>query len=246
MDDNSSNLQSEAIGAALSANWEEALRLNQLIIENCPNDVNALNRIGRACFELGNLTDSKKYFETAIKCDPYNQIAIKFIQRIATFDKNGKKNLGKGNHTSTPCIDNDLFIEEPGKTKLISLLKVAEPQKLSLLCPGSQANLVIKNRGIAVTNQDGEYLGVLPDDLSHHLIRLMHGGNKYRVLIKTIKVNGLSILIHEVYRSTRFKNQASFLDNMDANLTYSSDHIVVPDDESDDSPLEGEGEEETI
>lgn len=241
MDDSPADLSHQAILAALSSNWEEALKINQQIINLSPTNVEALNRLGRACFELGNLKESKKHFTATLQHDSYNQIAIKFIKKIEAFSKKGGKMQTLCRTGITTPINSDIFLEEPGKTKVVALLKVAEPQKLSLLSACVPVNLVIKNRGVTATTQNNEYLGVLPDDLSHRLIRLMHGGNKYEAFIKTTKLNGLSILIREVFRSVRFKNQPSFLDGLNTVLTYSSDHILVPD-ENEES-FEGEEEE---
>lgn len=241
MDDSPAILRQQAITAALLSDWDEALRLNQLILDVDPKNTDALNRIARAYFELGNLIESKKHFENALIQDPYNQIAAKFLKRIETFSKKGIKVP----HSTCPMlIDSDLFIEEPGKTKLVTLLKVAEPQKLSLLSAGVMVNLVLKNRGVSVTDQDGDYLGVLPDDTAHQLIRLIKGGNKYQALIKTIKTNSLSLLVREVYRSARFRNQPSFLDGLNTTFAYSSNHIIVQDDMDDEAPFDSE--EETV
>lgn len=228
---NSSDLATAAITAALANNWGEALSLNQQIIDTDPKNVDALNRLARAYFELGNLNDSRKYYELSLENDPYNQIAFKFLKKIDTFNK---KSTFPPSHKTLDAIPpeliTDLFIEEPGKTRLVNLLKVAEPQKLSVLSSGEMVNLVKKNRIIVATDQNGEYLGVIPDDLSMRLIKLMQGGNKYRALIKSTKTNGLTILIREVHRSSRFRNQPSFLDNLGGTMAYSSDHIVMAED----------------
>jgi len=237
--DDPAQLQQQAISAALSSNWEEAQRLNLLIIESDPQNIEAINRLGRAYFETGNLKESQGYFEKSLTIDSYNQIAAKFLKRIETFSKKGMKL--NANHTSIQ-ISSDFFIEEPGKTKMVTLLKVAEPQKLSLLSTGTLANLVIKNRGLAVTDPYGEYLGILPDDLSHRLLRLIKGGNKYQAIVKNIKTNALSILIRETHRAAKFRNQPSFSDNMNATFTYSSDHIILQD--NDEDPPMGDSDEE--
>lgn len=241
MDDYSpTHLQQQAIQAALSSDWEEALRLNKQIINSDPKNVEALNRLGRAYFELGKLTESRKNFETTLIFDPYNQIASKFLKRIEAVSKKGIKLQNHDSQIYQSPLNCDLFIEEPGKTKIIFLLKVAEPQKLFLLSAGMTAQLVVKNRGIAVADQHGDYLGVLPDDISHHLIRLIKGGNKYQAFIKTIKANGLSILIREIFRSSRFRNQPSFLDNLNFDLAYSSGNIVVTEENEEPYPQEEE------
>lgn len=243
MDDLSCVLHHQAIAAALSANWELAIKLNQEILESDPENIDALNRLARSYFELGEIKLAKKYYAKSLKSDPYNQIASKFLKRIETFSKKAGKKFKVGENFSSQ-VSSDLFIEEPGKTRLVTLLKLAEPHKLSLLSPGNPVNLIIKNRGIGVTDQNGEYLGVLPDDLSHRLTKLINGGNKYQAFIKSIKFNSLSILIKEVFRSSRFKNQPSFLESTNVIQAYSSDHIIVPN-ESEDEVVE-ETEEETL
>lgn len=236
MDDSSTAITQQAISAALSCQWEEAVDLNEQLIDTDPKNIDALNRLGRAQFELGNLTKSKKSFESTLIFDPYNQIAAKFLKRIEIFRKKGHKNnlsinLNNKSNSQSASINEDLFIEEPGKTKLVGLLKVAEPHKLSLLSPGMTANLVQKNRGISITDYNDEYLGVLPDDLSSHLLRLIKGGNKYQACIKNIKNNTLSILIREIFCSAKFKNQPSFFDHLNITQTYSSNNIILQNDD---------------
>lgn len=240
-------LQQLAINSALSNNWAQALELNLQILEQEPNNVDTLNRTARAYFELGKLPQAKKYYQQALTADPYNQIAYKFLKKIEMCNKKGV--LRPGNAPEQPeCPERysllDLFIEEPGKTKQVSLLKLAEPQKLSFLCSGEIVKLLPKTRYITVTNQHGEYLGSLPDDISRRLIKFIHGGNKYQALIKNIKNNSLTILIRETYRSSRFKNQPSFQDNNTDSFIYSSEHIVVPEESEDTSNSSESFEEE--
>lgn len=242
---NSSALSQQAISAALSSNWEKALELNQQIVDTDPKNVEALNRLGRASFELGKLTQAKKYFDCALQNDPYNQIAAKFLKRIKTFSKKSPKGETSAETSTYLPVDGDMFIEEAGKTKMVSLLKVAEPQKLSTLSAGVQVKFVIKNHSIAVTDQGDDYLGVLPDDISHHLIRLIHGGNKYQAVIKNIKTNSLSLIIREVYRCPRFRNQPSFLEGLNnMTVTYATEHYAVSPEDGEEDPLFGEMDEE--
>ena len=234
MDEPSSPLHLQAISAALDSKWDDAIKLNRQIIKLFPDNVDALNRQARAYFELGNLSQAKKYYTLALKKDPYNPIATKNLKII----KAAKKNGNGVPHIPQSPISSDLFLQEPGKTKVVSLLKVAEPQKLSQIYPGMIVDLVIKNRGVAITHR-GNYLGVLPDDLAHQIIKLTKGGNKYQVFVKAVRVNGLSILIKEVFRSKKFKNQPSFLEasqaiqNSDIYTTKSLDDDMDDDDDDD-------------
>lgn len=199
----------KAIDAALNGRFEEALQLNQQILKNDKQNVDALNRLARAYFELGNLKLSNKYYNLALKYDPYNPIAQKNLKIIKAFK--GKSN-GKNKLQPPLLISPSMFLQEPGKTKVVSLLKVAEPAKLSQVYCGMLVLLIIKQRGISVTSQDNGYLGILPDDLAHTLIRLIKGGNKFSAFVKSVRVNGVSIMIREEKRSERFHNQPSFVD----------------------------------
>lgn len=212
MDDSSlgSNIYHSAIQAALDSNWQLAIKINKEILKTEPQNIDALNRMARANFELRKYNLAKKYYSLTLKFDPYNPIALKNLKILKATKSNGKN---EEDFTKQEKITSDLFLQEPGKTKIVNLLKVAEPQKLSLAYPGMEADLLIRQRGITITHKKNGYLGVLPDDLSHQIIRLIRGGNKYRVFIKAVRVNGVTLLIKETFRSKRFKNQPSFLDS---------------------------------
>lgn len=226
----SSNLHQQAIDAALDSKWELALKLNKQIIRLDPQNIDALNRLAKAQLELGKINLAKKYYCEVIKIDPYNPIALKNLKIIKSF----KLCAGA---IFTSCaktrLSPSLFLQEPGKTKMVSLLKIAEPQKLSQAFCGMRVEMAIKNRKITVVDTNGNYLGVLPDDVSHHLLRLFKGGNKYELFVKSIRVNRLSVIIKETFRSKKFKNQPSFLQYSDESVSTS---LLAP--------LEGSGGEE--
>lgn len=209
------NLYQKAIDAALDSRWEEALKINKKIIKLDPQNVDALNRQAKACMELGKPNLAKKYYSQVLKIDPYNPIALKNLKIIKSFKPDGQNFVSDCHSRLSPS----LFLQEPGKTKIINLLKVAEPQKLSLIFCGMKVEMVIKNRKITIVDSNGNYLGVLPDDINHHLLRLLKGGSKYELFVKSIRVNSLSVIIKEIFRSKRFKNQPSFLEYSKASTT---------------------------
>lgn len=217
MDDSlqSSSLYQQAIDAALDSKWEEARRINKKIIKLDPENIDALNRLAKANLELGKSNLAKKYYSEVIKIDPYNPIALKNLKIMKSFKSNGQNFVSSCHSRLSPS----LFLQEPGKTKMVNLLKVAEPQKLSAVFCGMKVEMVVKNRKITIVDINGNYLGVLPDDISHHLLRLHKGGNKYELFVKSIRVNSLSVIIKEIFRSKRFKNQPSFLEYSDSSAT---------------------------
>ena len=210
-----SNLYQKAIDAALDSKWEEALKINRKIIKVDPNNIDALNRQAKAYMELGKPNLAKKYYSEVLKIDPYNPIALKNLKIIKSLKSNGQNFISNCHGKLSPS----LFLQEPGKTKIVNLLKVAEPQKLSVVFCGMKVGTIIKNRKITIVDPNGNYLGVLPDDINHRLLRLFKGGNKYELFIKSIRVNGLSIIIKETFRSKSFKNQPSFLEYSDSSTT---------------------------
>lgn len=233
----SSNLYQLAIDAALDLRWEEALKINKKIIKLDPQNIDALNRQAKAYMELGRINLAKKSYSEVLKIDPYNPIALKNLKIMKSFKASGQ--------TVFPCnqtrLSPSLFLQEPGKTKIVNLMKVAEPQKLSQAFCGMKVEMAVKNRKITIIDPNGNYLGVLPDDINHHLIRLFKGGNKYDLYIKSIRVNSLSIIIKETFRSKRFKNQPSFLEYSDASPATSI--LTSFDNNSDDDSQEEEEQE---
>lgn len=211
----SSNLYQQAIEAALNSRWEEALKVNKKILKLDPQNVDALNRQAKAYLELGRCNLARKYYTEALKFDPYNPIALKNLKIIKSAKSNGQNSIICNQSKLSPS----LFLQEPGKTKVVNLLKIAEPQKLSHTFCGMKVEMLIKNRGITIVDTLGNYLGVLPDDISHHLLRLFKGGNKYELFVKSVRVNSLAIIIRETFRSKRFKNQPSFLEFSPATVT---------------------------
>lgn len=241
MDDSSIqslSLHQQAIDAALDSRWEEALKINKKIIKDDPQNIDALNRQARAYMELGNCNLAKKYYSQTLKIDPYNPIALKNLKMMKSFKSNGQSFVSCSNGK----LSASLFLQEPGKTKMVSLLKVAEPQKLSHAFCGMKVEMIIKNRKITIVDLNGNYLGVLPDDINHHLIRLFKGGNKYELFIKSVRVNSLSVIIKETFRSKRFKNQPSFLEYSDISTT--TNLLTSLDRNSEDNTEEVEEEQE--
>lgn len=222
-----SDLHRLAITAALRCEWNQALSINKKIIKSDPDNVDCLNRLGKAYLELGRLTPAKKAFERSLKLDPYNTIAQKNLKKVATFKKNGRAKFDLSSDGQNSLVSADLFLEEPGTTRLVNLIKVAEPAKLMIFSPGQVVRLLIKVRRIYVVDSNNQYLGALPDDIGFHLRKLLAGGNRYLTIIKSVKPNGLMILVKEVFRSKKFKNQASFLEDAKI-LAYSSENISLP------------------
>lgn len=193
-----------AIAAALDQNWKEATRINSLLITINPKDIDAHNRLGFAYLKTGQLTQAKKIFERALKIDPYNQISLKNSKKLESLKKKDLDSLP--NQHISPLH----FLEEPGKTKIVSLVNPAQDRVLIALCAGQEVYMKPKNHCVEIRTGKNTYLGTLPDDISFKLLKLLSGGNTYQTIVKGIAKNSLTILIREMTRGKKFTDQPSF------------------------------------
>ncbi len=72
----------EAVELAKLGCWEEAVVVNQGIIEATPGDVSAYNRLGKALVELGEIDKAIDAYNNSLKLEPTNSIARKNLARL--------------------------------------------------------------------------------------------------------------------------------------------------------------------
>lgn len=196
--------EKDAIQAALLQNWEDAVEINTALLKTDKENVNILNRLGFAYLQLGEVPTAKKTFQKVIKLDAYNQIAIKNIKKLGLVRQ---KDLQKISLSQRSPL---MFLEEPGKTKIVECVNTAPLQTLSCACPGEEVLLKTKKHAVEVRTSNDIYLGALPDDVAFRLLKFISGGNTYIVHIKSIGKNSLVLFIREISRGKRFLNQPSF------------------------------------
>lgn len=209
--------KAQAIQTALMGDWTSAISLNQSILQENPNDIDTLNRLAFAYSSNGNIKEAKTIYQRVLMLDNQNPIALRNLKRL---------NGGFAHMKATPLAPtyvSTLFIEEPGKTKVIELLNVADKKVITPLRSGELLHLVIKRMKIFVLDQNKQYIGMLPDDIGRRLIRFMNGGNRYEAYIKSVDGNKVTIFAREVKRTGKFKNQPSFLPTERTKLFVSKD-----------------------
>lgn len=201
-------LKDQAIQLALLGEWEKAIDVNHQILQETPDDVETLNRIGFAYTALRRTKDAIQSYEKVLSLDDQNPIALKNMKRLIA----NKKNNDTTNHTPLfIALADTMFIEEYGKTKVVELINVAQSQVIAHLMTGEMVTLRIKRSKIFVLDTNDTFIGMLPDDIGKRLIKFMTGGNTYSACIKGISKKGVIIFIKEVKHANRFKNQLSFL-----------------------------------
>ena len=201
-------LAQDAIRAALECKWELALELNSQLLESNPNDLCALNRIARAHMELGDIDQASDLYKKVIELDQYNVIATKNLKRLYQV-----RQVRQGKSFTQVRNTNDIilnFIEEPGKTKIVQLIRPATPEVLFTLRVGDKVELLAKTKGVHVQTIDGLYVGRLPDDLAFSLIQMIGVGNTYDAYLKHVVHNKVYVFIREAYRNIEIMPHPSF------------------------------------
>jgi tetratricopeptide (TPR) repeat protein len=204
-------LKAQAIQTALTGDWQQAINLNQLILNEEPEDIDTLNRLAFAFLSVGNPKDAKNLYEKVLALDMQNPIAIRNLKRL--YDVNSKKII----------TINNLFIEEPGKTKVMDLINIADKKVITHLRSGEKLDLKIKRNRIFAYDLDNQFIGMLPDDTCQRLIKFMEAGNEYEAYVRTVDSYKVSIFIREIKRVKKFKNQPSFVSASEkAKLSFSN------------------------
>lgn len=215
-------LKDKAIQAMLLGDWKNATSLNKALLNENPKDIDALNRLAYAFTILGKIQDARSIYRKVLKLDILNQIAIRNIKKLTDF---GPRQIAKS--ISSIKAVNNIFLEETGKTKIISLVNTAQPKIIALLKTGQPVITAIKRSKIFIQDQNRQYLGVLPDDIGRRLIKLIKGGNAYEAYIKSAGEINVSVFIKEVKRAGRYKNQPSFPQTADSDLDLSKNKTKI-------------------
>ena len=226
------DLAQQAITCALAGEWKKALELNKQILKETRNDVDALNRMARAYFNLGEIRNAKKIAEKVLKIDQFNSIAFKSLKKWKGLKASDVK----------PSIPSDeTFLEEPGKTKILTLLHPGAQAVLAKLDSGSEVKLAPYSHRVSLVTDDGKYIGRLSDDIAARLRNLIRMGNRYKVLIKSIDEGGVKIFIRELSRGEKVTNVPSFSAEKIEYVSFTPPELVHKKDE--DSLVEEEQEE---
>lgn len=198
------HLVEEAINLAIHSHWADAVAVNQRILEMFPNDVDALNRMGRALTELGRYAEARAAYQKSVQIDPSNIIAQKNLRRLA--------NVAHAEEPAraTEKLDTRLLSPEAGKTGTLQLVRVPDKASLFKMSVGDQVRLQIEGRALMVYNSRNELLGQVDPRPSQRLIDLMKGGNQYTAAILDQEEGHPRIIVQEVFRDPSQAGKVSF------------------------------------
>ncbi len=194
----------EAIALALESRWQEALTVNNALVERHGADEDTYNRIGKAQTELGHLRDALEAYTHTLELNPLNLIAQKNTRKIATLMESSAPLA-----TTTAAIDVDLFTEEPG-VSVLSVL-VAPQKSLSVnVAPGDVVELDITDARLEARTSRGVLLGDVDPKLARRLIGLIEKGNRYTAAVARVEGQRVEIMIREEFQSAENTGTPSF------------------------------------
>ena len=194
----------EAIALALEGKWERAIEINQGMLRLFPEDVEAMNRLGKACLELGRYYEAREAFESATKIAPHNTISKRNLERLTHLQESTMP-LKQGK-----VVTPHLFIEESGKSGITALQKPATRQMLAKVAAGDVVNLQCRDHTLVVENSQGECLGQVESKLGIRLMRLIKGGNRYDAAVTSVNRQEISVIIWESFRHPDLSNARPF------------------------------------
>jgi tetratricopeptide (TPR) repeat protein len=194
----------EAVQLAVDARWEEAVELNEYIIQSFGADEGSQNRLGKALTELGRLEEAKAAYDASLAINPMNPVARKNATKLESL-MNAKDILKGG----TIKVDLNLFVEEMGKTTTTTLRSAAE-DVCAKVAAGDVAELRVDGDGIEVDTARGVRVGSLEPKLARRLIKFVQGGNRYQAGITSCEGNTVKVIVREAYQDPKFAGKPSF------------------------------------
>lgn len=204
-----------AVRAALEGRWKDAVTANLAALKDNPKDTEVLNRLGRAYLETGQKSKALATYQQVLKLDKFNSIAQKNLVIIKNTKITRSSSISNGVGASLP-----VFLEEPGVTKTLALIRLGDAQVLAKLHPGDEVKILSREHTVCVVNAENQYLGRLPDDLSSRLRVFIQAGNTYMAWVRSVSPTFVKIFIKEIDRAKKFKQTPSF--PLTEKLTYAA------------------------
>ncbi|MFN8591367.1 MAG: tetratricopeptide repeat protein [Thermomicrobiales bacterium] len=235
-------LVEEARGAALEARWEDAIALNQQIIDRFQKDAEAFNRMGRAYIGIDRLEDAKDAYSKALRADPANLIARRNLQRLEIL--RGQGGNGGNGVPSGPMPRTSVFLEEVGRTWVDELVNPGELAHLADIYSGEQLVLSVEDGRLVVSRSNGDRLGEVEPKTARRVLDLMASGNRYEVFALGLSGQTLRYILREIYRDPSLATTVSFPRQITSRAYLRDRDLLRQRDESDFFLFEDEEEED--
>jgi hypothetical protein len=203
-------LAEQARALASAGDWPAAIEVNKKLIERSPRDVDALNRLGKACFELEQYGLAYDAYQRAAEADPANIISRRNLERLEPLrDFEADEVLSV---ESSPPGRAGVYIEEAGSTYVDEVVDPAPTAYLRMLSSGEKLTIKIENDQAHLIDINNEYVGKLEPRIGRRLASLINLGNKYDAYITANAGDSIRVIIRETEKSPEMGDRVSFPD----------------------------------
>lgn len=210
----------EAIALAMDSRWQEAATVNRNILTLSDDNLDASNRLGKALLEIGDIDGARVAFDRSLVIDPENVIARKNADRLS-----GSSPAHAANAAGTRFAQK-MFIGDSGKSAQVALLACATDSARPFISPGAPIELRAEQGTLAVFNQEGHYIGLVPPKLGRRLVGLIEEGNRYEGAISGSSGDAIKVVLQESYQHPSLRSKVSFLSSF---FGEEAPVVVVPE-----------------
>lgn len=198
----------QAIALATQGRWDEAAKLNRTLLELFPSDVATYNRLGKALGELGEYAQAREAYSKALQLDPQNNIASRNLQRLSYLEGSVV-----GARADRRRFAPHMFIQESGKTAVVSLNQLASREVLATITVGDEVFLRVDGQRLLVQDAGANRVGEVEPRYGRRLVKLIEGGNKYSAVIGSVSAEDVRVIVQETYRDPSLAGSPSFAPN---------------------------------
>ena len=195
-------LGDQAVRLAVSSRWDEAVNVNRDLVRLFGDDADALNRLGKALSEVGQITEARKAYGRSIEMDPTNTIARRNLDRLAAM----KDTVLAAAPASQ--LDTRLFVEESGKAT-VTTLQAVDLERSATLDPGDVVDLQVQGNAVNVVNTSGEYIGMVEPRIGLRMAKMMTAGNVYNAALVTAG-SEMKVMLRETFQHPSQIGRVSF------------------------------------
>ncbi|MCS7093248.1 MAG: tetratricopeptide repeat protein [Patescibacteria group bacterium] len=203
-EENLSELEERSIDAAINNRWDEAIALNEKIIEKDKKNLDAYLRLGFAYLQKGNLQRSKKAYLMAKKIQPENYLVEENLKKIKILEEKNNRPY------SSSTLDPNAFLDIPGRTKSVALVNCGQKDILASLSIGQELQMNLKKRKIEIRTKNKDYVGCLPDDLSKRLSIFIKNGSIFKCYVKEANLKKVVVFLKEEKRGKKIARYIPF------------------------------------
>lgn len=195
-------MSDQAVKLAVNSRWSEAASANRDYIRVFGDEPEALNRLGKALSELGQITEARKQYGRAIELDPTNTIARRNLDRLAAMTDTSAADANPSQ------LDTRLFVEETGAST-VAKLQATDPERSALLDAGDLVELQVQGKAVNVLTVSGDYVGMLEPRIGLRLSKMMVAGNQYTAAVVTAS-GEVKVMLRETFKHPSMIDKVSF------------------------------------